>query len=144
MSITQNFKKLLDTYPNDKFNQSLVKTIKERLISNSSLQFNTFDDLTRVIGSINLGTPEAPRKQTSRGSHKNSSRIFLAKLLNISKKQSKIREFQDHINSVRFTCLASTNFSSRKVYVDRLIKKLLSNIPKWKQLKPLGNLISTL
>ena len=76
MSITQNFKKLLDTYPNDKFNQSLVKTIKERLISNSSLQFNTFDDLTRVIGSINLGTPEAPRKQTSEVSH-NLTRIFL-------------------------------------------------------------------
>ena len=102
MSITQNFKKLLDTYPTDKFNQSLVKTIKERLISNSSLQFNTFDDLTRVIGSINLGTPEAPMETDLRGLPQ-SHQDFLAKLLNISKKHSKIRGFQDHINSVRFT-----------------------------------------
>lgn len=129
MSITQNFKKLLDTYPTDKFNQSLVKTIKERLISNSSLQFNTFDDLTRVIGSINLGTPEAPMETDLRGLPQ-SHQDFLAKLLNISKKQSKIREFQDHINSVRFTYGDPPISPQEKVYVDRLIKKLLANTAK--------------
>lgn len=129
MTISKNFRNLLDTYPTDKFNQSLVKIIKERLISNSSLQFDTFDELTRVIGSINLGTPEAPMETDLRGLPQ-THQDFLNKLLNISKKQTKIKEFQSHINSVQFTYGDPAISPQEKVYVDRLIGKLLSNIPK--------------